>query len=84
MILTARSSPLPVQQFLRDAGLPDVEVIAVGTADPAAKADYISGRIEGGVDHVEFFDDSHRNIRAVEALSALHPHARIVVRHVVH
>jgi hypothetical protein len=85
VILTARSSPRPVRQFLRDSGLPDLEVVALGDPDPRRKADYVASRVEsGGLDEVEFFDDSHRNVSAVRALSALYPDVRIVVRHVTH
>lgn len=85
VVLTARSAAPPVEQFLKDAGLVGVEVVALGSSDPQKKAEYIRMRIErDGFRHVEFFDDSHRNIAAVEALSPLHPGAKIVVHHVVH
>lgn len=85
VILSARSTPAPIQQFLQDAGMPGIEVVALNNADPAVKADWIDHWIrERDLDHVEFFDDSHKNIAAVRELRHLHPGVHIVVRHVVH
>lgn len=84
-VLTARGSHHPVQQFLHNIGTPGAEVAAIGTSDPAAKASWIDKKIVAhGVNHVEFFDDSHCNVNAVEALQERHPNVRIVTRHIVH
>lgn len=85
VILTARAHSAPIQQFLDEAGLPPIEVIALADSDPKKKSDYISRRIEeDGFDHVEFFDDSYKNVEAVKALRHVYPHVQIVPRHVVH
>jgi sulfur carrier protein ThiS len=85
VILTARTSEAPVHQFLEEAGLPPLEVIALANADPAKKAEYIASRIESdGFDVVEFFDDSYKNVEAVRALSGRYPGVKIIARHVVH
>lgn len=85
VILTARSAQAPVYQFLEDAGLPSIEVIALASSDPQKKADYIEDRIvKDGVKFVEFFDDSPKNVEAVEALNGKHPGVRIISRHIVH
>jgi hypothetical protein len=85
VILSARSTPEPIQQFLRDAGMPGVEVRALNNADPKAKAAWVDTWIrEKNLDYVEFFDDSHKNIAAVKQLKHDHPDVHIVVRHVVH
>lgn len=85
VILTARSQAAPVQEFLASAGLPPIEVVALADSDPQRKSDYIAARIENdGFDHVEFFDDSHKNVAAVEALKPRFPGTRIAARHVVH
>ena len=85
MILTARGSAEPVHQFLDDIGLPDIEVSALGDANPHMKALWIDGRIKrDGLDMVEFFDDSHKNIAAVKELKQLHPEVTIITRHIVH
>jgi len=84
VILTARAHEGPVHQFLADAGIPPITVIALANSDPQAKADYIARRIEDdGLTHVEFFDDSPKNVAAVRALKPLYPDVKIAVRHVV-
>ncbi len=85
IILSARATPEPIVKFLQDAGMPDIEVKALGDVDPKVKAAWIDTWIrEKNLDYVEFFDDSHKNIAAVRALKDLHPDVHMVVRHVVH
>lgn len=85
VILSARSTPDPIVQFLHDAGLTDVEVVALDSANPHVKAEWIDRWIrERQLDHVEFFDDSHKNIAAVKDLKKIHPGVHVVVRHVIH
>ncbi len=85
IILSARSSDAPIIQFLNDAGMPGIEVHALGNSDPKAKAYWIDKWIrERGLDYVEFFDDSHKNVEAVKLLKHEHPEVHIVVRHVIH
>ena len=85
VILTARRHDTPVYQFLEDAGLPPIEVIALASSDPLKKADYIEKRIvEDGFEFVEFFDDSPKNVEAVESLNGKYPGVKIVSRHIVH
>ena len=81
VILTARSTEEPVKQFLSDAGLPAYEVVALGDANPQAKASWISSKIKAdGIKLVEFFDDSPKNIAAVKRLKEVHPDVKITVR----
>lgn len=85
VILTARSAADPIRRFLSEAGLPDLEVIALGDSNPQRKADYIATRIEEDeFDYVEFFDDSYKNVEAVRSLQSRYPDVKIVSRHVVH
>lgn len=85
VILTARGNPDPVRLFLQQAGLPEIDIIALGNSDPQRKADYISGRIEAdGLQHVEFFDDSYKNIEAVKRLKPMFPGVDIIARHITH
>lgn len=85
VILTARRHQEPVFQFLQDAGLPPIEVIALASSDPEKKADYIERRIvEDGIQFVEFFDDSPKNVEAVEKLNEKYPGTKVVSRHIVH
>lgn len=81
VILTARGSASPVEQFLEDAGLSSIVVVALGSSDPRKKAEYIEKRIEeDGITHVEFFDDSYKNVEAVKSLSNRHPDVKIIAR----
>lgn len=85
VILSARSSAKPIEQFLVDIGLQDIEVKALSNADPSEKAKWIDIWIrERNLNYVEFFDDSHKNIDAVRQLRHDHPDVKIVLRHVVH
>lgn len=85
VILTARNAPAPVHEFLKLSGLPPLEVIALGDSNPLKKSDYIKNRIENdGFDLVEFFDDSYKNIIAVESLKPLFPGVVIKTKHIVH
>ena len=85
VILTARANPQPVREFLQQARLPDLEVVALGDSNPEKKADYIRDRIEmDGLEHVEFFDDSYKNIEAVRRLQGEFPTLNLVVRHITH
>jgi len=68
-ILTARRNPVPVREFLRSQGVPDIRVFAVGTSDPQAKANVIKNEVTSrGIKRVFFYDDSPKNIRAVREL----------------
>lgn len=85
VILTARAAQAPVYQFLEDAGLPRLEVIALANADPEKKADYIERRIiDDDVKYVEFFDDSYKNVEAVNRRAAKYPDVKVISRHIVH
>jgi hypothetical protein len=84
VILTARRHQEPVYQFLEDAGLPAIDVIALASSDPQKKADYIEKRIvEDGIQFVEFFDDSPKNVEAVKKLNGKYPGVRVISRHIV-
>jgi hypothetical protein len=85
VILTARGTEIPVHQFLSDAGFPPLEVIALGDSNPLMKSGWIEKKLKrGGISLVEFFDDSYKNIAAVEALKPKYPHVKIIARHIVH
>lgn len=85
VILTARAEGAPIRKFLTDTGLPDLEVVALGDSNPQRKSDYVARRIEeDNFTHVEFFDDSCKNVEAVRSLQPEYPSVKIVSRHVVH
>lgn len=85
VILTARAAEAPVHQFLEDAGLPALEVIALASSNPQKKAEYIEKRIiEDDIKLVEFFDDSYKNVEAVGDLASKYPNVKVISRHIVH
>ena len=76
-ILTARRLGAPISHFFRTIGI-DPYVVALGTGDPQAKADYIENEIKKGYDPIYFMDDSRKNINAVSKLKKKYPHITIV------
>ena len=85
-ILTARSAKQPVEKFLKDNGFPEgIEIVALGDSNPIKKAEWISDKIiQNGLKQVEFFDDSHKNIKATDELKHIHPNCKIITRHIIH
>lgn len=86
-ILTARghASREVIQNFLKDIGYPGIQVVTLQSSNPQDKADWIEQQIMSqNLDFVEFFDDSHKNVKAVEQLQLRHPEVRVISRHVVH
>ncbi len=66
VILTARSNPTPVREFLSDNNIRGVHVEAVGSAHPMEKAKYILDRIKNeDFDEVRVFEDNVKNIRTI-------------------
>ena len=66
VILTARSNPSPVESFLKANDIIGIQVVAVGTSDPAAKASYILDRVKNdNHDEVVVFEDNVKNIRRI-------------------
>jgi hypothetical protein len=85
VVLSARSYQEPIMQYLKSIGLDDVEIVALNTAVPAAKAAWVDARIKRDkLSTVEFFDDSPRNVTAIAALRQQHPGVMIVSRHIIH
>lgn len=85
VVLSARSYAAPIRQYLDSIGLQAVEVATLDTAAPEAKAKWIADRIErDGLEEVEFFDDSHKNVAAVAGLRNRFTDVVIKSRHVVH
>jgi len=75
VILTARAggASSAVSKFLTHEKIPGVKVVALGTSDPEAKADWIDEAIaQQGYDDVEFFDDSTANAHAVARRASKH------------
>ena len=66
-ILTARSAYKPVYDFIKDSGIKDVFVVALGDNNPETKADWIERELKNnGYDNIYFVDDSPKNVDAVK------------------
>ena len=66
VILTARSNPKPVKEFLSDNGIDGIDIVTTGTSNPMAKARYVLDRVNNGsYDEVRVFEDNTRNIRTI-------------------
>jgi len=85
-ILTARApeSEEAIRDYLESLELDTSKItfVLLGDSDPQAKAAWVSGRIEDGATDVLFFDDSGKNVDAIEALSDRYPEAKIKARKV--
>ena len=75
-ILTARGIGYPVKHWFKKMGL-DVYVVALKSADPKKKADYIEKKIQSGYTDIYFIDDSPKNVRAVKTLQVKYPKVKI-------
>ena len=66
VILTARANPEPVEQVLKDFGMPAVEILAVGSSNPEHKADEVERLVnERNYERVVAYEDSSANIAAI-------------------
>ena len=83
MVLTARGgSYKPIKNFLKTLGL-NVKVIGLGSGDPWDKRDWIGRQIEKNkFDDIEFFDDSRKNIKAIEMLRDKYPNIKLRTHHI--
>lgn len=84
-ILTARPAYRPIKNFIRDLGLKNVYVVALGSSNPEDKADWIENEvIKHGYDDVYFVDDSLKNVKAVSNRLKKYPHIKKKIQHVRH
>ena len=69
VVLTARSNPVPVRQFLEDNKISGVEIIATGSSSPHAKAQFVLDKLKNeDIDEVHIFEDNVRNIRTIQKI----------------
>jgi len=85
-ILTARAPGAEgaIRKYLESIGLDTSKITfeLLANSDPKAKAAWIADRIEQGATDVLFFDDSGKNVDAVNSLSEQWPEIRIKARKV--
>ena len=83
-ILTARTpaAQQSIEEYLEDIGIDpeNVNIVLVGTSDPAAKANWIENKIVDGATDILFLDDSGKNIAAVRDLKNKYPDVKIDAR----
>lgn len=83
VILTARGNEKPARDFFKLNNIPEIPVVALGNSDPEMKAQWIKMvAMKFGYKEIEFFDDSPKNIAAVQKLKV--PGVKIIARHIVH
>ena len=75
-ILTARRLGAPINHFFKSIGIQPY-VVPLGSADPQKKAEYVEKQIKKGYTTIYFMDDSHKNVRAVQALQRKYPNVMI-------
>lgn len=79
VILTARASDAPAKEFFRINDIPEIPVVALGDSDPEMKAQWIKMvAMKFGYKEIEFFDDSPKNIAAVQRIKV--PGVKIIAR----
>jgi len=85
-ILTARApeAEKPIRDYLESIGLDTsmITFVLLGSSNPQDKADWVANRIENGAVDVLFFDDSGKNVKAVQALESMYPMVKIKARKV--
>jgi FMN phosphatase YigB (HAD superfamily) len=85
-ILTARAAGAEgaIRDYLESIGLDTSKITfeLLADSDPKAKAAWIADRIEQGATDVLFFDDSGKNVEAINSLSAQYPEIKIRARKV--
>jgi hypothetical protein len=79
VILTARGNEEPAREFFKLNNIPEIPVVALGNSDPEMKAQWIKMvAMKFGYKEIEFFDDSPKNIAAVQRLKV--PGVKIIAR----
>jgi hypothetical protein len=84
VVLTARGSAKPVHEFLDAFNLPQIPVVALDTSDPLAKAYWIKSTVMRlGLERVEFFDDSVKNVVTAKSVMRTMPEVKFRARLIV-
>ena len=81
-ILTARdkNAEEPIRKYLEEIGLDTSKItfVLLGDSDPHAKSSWIYDRIVAGANDVLFFDDSGKNVDAVEQLKTVEAFSKLI------
>ena len=69
VVLTARSNPAPVRQFLDDNKISGIEIKATGSSNPHSKAKFVLDKLGNeDIDEVRVFEDNVKNIRTIQKI----------------
>ena len=82
VILTARANQKPIRDFFKEFKLTGIEIVALGSANPQDKADWIEDQIKKGWDDIRFMDDSSKNIAAVRKMAKNYPDIEWLIKKV--
>jgi hypothetical protein len=78
IVMCGRGEEKKVAKCLRDQGISSgIKVAPVGHTDPNRKREFVKKKIRSGYKDIEYFDDSKKNIAAVESLRATFNRANI-------
>lgn len=83
VILTARGSTEPIEEFLRMFHLPRIPIVALGDSHPERKQQwilYVAKKLK--YDVIEFFDDNPYYIAAVDELKGKLPGTTFITRQI--
>lgn len=86
IVLTARDKPsrINIKNFLLEYDIIPTDIITLGNGNPLAKSNYISSLLSDGTyDYVEYYDDSIKNINAVENIKKRFPAVKFKLYHIV-
>jgi ABC-type uncharacterized transport system substrate-binding protein len=74
-----------VARFFADIGVVSgIKVAPVGHTDPNRKKEFVKKKIKSGYKDIQYFDDSKKNVAAIESLRATFNRAEItLVTHVI-
>lgn len=79
VILTARGNLKPVAKFVSQLGITGgLKIVALDSADPNKKREYVERQIRKGFDRILFIDDSDKNIKAVGQLKQQYPGVKLM------
>jgi hypothetical protein len=81
VILTARSTETPAKEFFEMYDIPEIPIVALGDSHPVKKAQwilYVAKKFN--FTEIEFFDDSYKNIAAVDKIKNSVPGVKIITR----
>jgi len=86
LVLSARNSSIPIFNVMKENAMSDLEIISSSTSLlEDSKARIIEEIIdERKLQHVEFFDDSSKNIHYVLKLKQKRKDVRLIINHIKH